>query len=247
MGVIIIKNDNSKNISWNFSGAVEGNVGSVQFQIVPCSSLYFFSRSIGPFQYLVNANYRVLICCSCQFQSGSLFFVYFGFLCLQVSSVSNFWPHTRGQGGHLFRLICSVVLRGGRNTANKHHWRVWGVLTVYGPHWVSPSSPRHVLSRSTLLRLQVALQGNCPKQTLCFVHLTELSCSGSGSWVLHKGTDLAGREFCALPRSEHLSQPGAWRAHSPRWTVHLNHLPGLAAWFPGCTGRAPSQVCLCLV
>ena len=24
--------------------------GSVQFQIVPCSSLYFFSRSIGPFQ-----------------------------------------------------------------------------------------------------------------------------------------------------------------------------------------------------
>ena len=90
MGVIIIKNDNSKNISWNFSGAVEGNVGSVPFQIVPCSSLYFFSRSIGPFQYLVNANYRVLICCSCQFQSGSLFFVYFGFLCLQVSSVSNF-------------------------------------------------------------------------------------------------------------------------------------------------------------
>ena len=98
MGVIIIKNDNSKNISWNFSGAVEGNVGSVPFQIVPCSSLYFFSRSIGPFQYLVNANYRVLICCSCQFQSGSLFFVSFGFLCLQVSSVSNFWPHTRGQG-----------------------------------------------------------------------------------------------------------------------------------------------------
>ena len=128
------------------------------------------------------------------------------------------------------------MLRGGRNTANKHHWRVWGVLTVYGPHWVSPSSPRHVLSRSTLLRLQVALQGNCPKQTLCFVHLTELSCSGSGSWVLHKGTDLAGREFCALPRSEHLSQPGAWRAHSPRWTVHLNHSLVWLLGFPGALG-----------
>ena len=37
-----IKNDNSKNISRNFSGAVEGSVGSVQFQTVPCSSLYFF-------------------------------------------------------------------------------------------------------------------------------------------------------------------------------------------------------------
>ena len=42
-------NDNSKNISRNFSGAVAGSVGSVQFHIVPCSSLYV-SRSIGLFQ-----------------------------------------------------------------------------------------------------------------------------------------------------------------------------------------------------
>ena len=39
-----IKKNNSKNISRNFSGAVEGSVESVQFQIVPCSSLYFFSK-----------------------------------------------------------------------------------------------------------------------------------------------------------------------------------------------------------
>ena len=45
-----LKNDNNKNIARNLSGAVEGSVGSVQFQIVPCSSLYF-SRSIGPFQW----------------------------------------------------------------------------------------------------------------------------------------------------------------------------------------------------
>ena len=32
---LIFKNDNSKNISRNFSGAVVGSVGSVQFQIVP--------------------------------------------------------------------------------------------------------------------------------------------------------------------------------------------------------------------
>ena len=44
-----LKNDNSKNISRNLSGGVAGSVGSVQFQIVPCSSFYF-SRSIGPFQ-----------------------------------------------------------------------------------------------------------------------------------------------------------------------------------------------------
>ena len=42
-----------------------------------------------------------------------------------------------GEGGHFFRLTCSVVLWGGRNTANKYHWRVWGVLTVYGSHWVT--------------------------------------------------------------------------------------------------------------
>ena len=44
-----MKSDNSKYISRNFSGAVVGNVGSVQCQIVPCFNLYLFSRSIGPF------------------------------------------------------------------------------------------------------------------------------------------------------------------------------------------------------
>ena len=80
----------------NFSVAIVASVDSVQFQIVPCSSLYFFSRSIGPLQFLVSANYRVLICCTCYLQSSFLF-VYFGFLCLQVSSVPNFCPDTRGQ------------------------------------------------------------------------------------------------------------------------------------------------------
>ena len=42
---------------------------------------------------------------------------------------------------------------------------------------------QRVLSRSTLRRLQGALQGHCPKQTLHFVHFPSLSHSGSGSWV----------------------------------------------------------------
>ena len=89
----------------NFSGVVEGNVGSAQFQIVPCSSLYFFSRSIGPFN-VVGANYRVLICCTCHFQSASLFFFYFGILCLQTSSVSNF---RLIQGGKVVIYLGSLV------------------------------------------------------------------------------------------------------------------------------------------
>ena len=99
--------------------------------------LYWLSYKGSP---LVNANYRVLICCTCHFQSSSLFFVYFVFLCLQVASVSNSTLTEGGEGGHLFRLTCSVVLWGGRNAANKYHWHVWGVLAVSVPHWVCPRS-----------------------------------------------------------------------------------------------------------
>ena len=100
-----------------------------------------------------------------------------------------------------------------------------------------------MLSWSTLLRLRVAQQGNCSKWALHFVHFPGLRCAGSGSWVFHKGTDLVGCAFCALPRSEQLRRPGAWWAHCPRWAVCLNHLPVPAAQFPRCAVRAPSQVC----
>ena len=43
-----LKNESSKNISRTFSGVVVNSVGSIHFQIVPSSSLYF-SRSLGPF------------------------------------------------------------------------------------------------------------------------------------------------------------------------------------------------------
>ena len=129
-----------------------GGVGSVQFQIVPCFSFYLFSRSIGLLQCLVNVNYRVFICCTCHFQNGSLFFVLASSVCKSLQCLISALTQG-GKGGHLFRLTCSVVLWGGRNTANKYHWHVWGVLPVYGPHWVCPSSQQCVLSQSTLLRL----------------------------------------------------------------------------------------------
>ena len=62
----------------------------------------------------------------------------------------------------------------------------------------------YVLSQSTLLRLHIALQGNCLKQALGCMHFSGLSHSGSGSWVLHKGTESVEPMFCALPRSEQL-------------------------------------------
>ena len=107
-----------------------------------------------------------------------------------------------GEGGHLFRLICLVVLWGGRGTANKYHWHVWGVLAVDGPHWVCHSPRRRVLPGSTLLRLQGALQGHCPKWALHFMQFPGLStpvlmCSTGAQTQMGCG-------FCAFPRSEQL-------------------------------------------
>ena len=73
-----------------------------------------------------------------------------------------------------------------------------------------------VLSQSTLLRLWVALERNCLKWALGCVYFPGLSHSGSGSRVLHKGTDSVGPAFCALPRSEQLRWLGASWAHFPQ-------------------------------
>ena len=138
-------------------------------------------------------------------------------------------------------FICAV----GREEHRKHTslacvgsaHSVWATLGL-------PLLTGCVLSQSTLLRLQVALEGNCPKLALVFIHFPGLNCPGSGSRLLHKGTDSVGLVFCTLPRSEKLRQPGVWTVHCPMGALRLNHLPGPAAGFPGCPGKAPSKVCL---
>ena len=109
---------------------------------------------------LVSVNYRVLICCTCHFQSSPSLFILAFSVCKSLQCLISTLTQG-GEGGDLFRLTCSVVLWGERNTANKYHRRVWGVLTVSQPHRVCPCSP-HVFSHSTLLGLQVALQGVGP-------------------------------------------------------------------------------------
>ena len=94
---------------------------------------------------------------------------------------------------------------------------------------------------STLLRLQVALQGYCSKQALGFVHFPGLSCSGSGSRVLHKGPESFGPAFCALPMSQQPRRPGAWQAHClllRTWT----HVAGTQAQPKPCLGLEPIWV-----
>ena len=131
------KNINSKNISRNFSGAVVGSVRSVQFQIVPCYSLYF-SRSVGPFQssWCQLQDFKRVLHLS--LPKTFPLFILASSVCRSLQCLIS--ALTQGsEGGHLFRLTCSVVLWGGRKTANKYPWRVWRVLTVSMKHWVCPA------------------------------------------------------------------------------------------------------------
>ena len=122
----------------------------------------------------------------------------------------NFRPDTRGQRwsfiqAHLFNCAagreehCKEISLACVGSAHSV-WATLGLLPLTAC----------VLSQSTLLRLQVALWGNCLRRALGCVHFPDLRHSGSGSQVLHKGTDSVGPTFCALPSLEQLRQPGAW-------------------------------------
>ena len=100
-----------------------------------------------------------------------------------------------------------------------------------------------VIPWSTLLRLQVALREKCLKRALVCMYFPGLSCSGSSSWVLHKGTDSVEPAFCALPRSKQLRRLDAWQVHSPQVGSASYHLPGSShsvSWM--CSGSAISGV-----
>ena len=150
----------------------------------------------SPFQCTVNINCRILVCCTCHFQSGSLFFVYFGFLCLQVSSVSNFCPDTGGEGGHCLGSLVQLCCREG-GTLQTNITDMCRECSQCLGH--TGFAPAHGMCAFLVYTAQApgSLQGNCLKQALGCVHFPGLSHSGSGSWVLHKGTDLVGHAlFC---------------------------------------------------
>ena len=134
--------------------------------------------------------------------------------------MSNFHPDTSGQRWSLVQVrLFSPVGREGR--CRQVSLACVGSARSVPATLGLPPLTAYVLSQSTLLRLQVALQGNYSKHTLGCVHFPGLSCSGSGSRVLHEGTHLVGPAFCALPRSELLRRPGVWQAHSPQvgWCI----------------------------
>ena len=109
---------------------------------------------------------------------------------------------------------------------------VWATLGL-------PPLTECVLSWSSLLRLQVALQRNCLKWAMGSVHFPGLSCSCSGSRVLHKGADSVGPSFVPFPGPS-ISGDQVLGELSPGGLVHLTTSPIPDAGF---SAGVPSQVC----
>ena len=140
----------------------------------------------------------------------------------------------------VFRLACSVVLWGGRNTANKYHWRVF---TVIQPHWVRPHSQRVCFpslhcSDSRLLRRKLSDAGP-GLHALCRSKLLRFRFSGTPQrrrlvWacVLHPCPVQAAQVTRYLVS-----------AVTPSWRLRLIASPIPVTRFSGYTMGAPSQVC----
>ena len=167
--------------------------------------------------------------------------VYFSFFCLLVSQclISALTPG--GNGGHLFRLTCSVLLWGG-NTA-KYHWRVWGVLAVFLQHWVCPRSRRVCFPCLQCLGSRLLCQ--------------ELSEAGPGLYALPRSKPLRFR-YLGTPQRCRLSWacvlcPSHVQAAQVTRCLASSVTPGgrcilssplvPAGQFSGCTMGAPSQMC----
>ena len=118
-----------------------------------------------------------------------------------------------GRGGLLFRFACSVVLWGGRGSADKCHWCVCGAFTVFWPHWVCP--------RSQVWDFPV-YTAQAPSCSICSGPCVVC---GSSFQVLHKSMDSVGPAFCAFPS---LSSSGSQDLDGCT-------LPGCGVPFPLCS------------
>ena len=131
--------------------------------------------------------------------------VYFSFFCLLVSSVSNFHPDTRRWWWSLFLGSLVQLCCGEGGTLQTNITGMCGECSqCFSPTGFAPA---HSMCAFPVYAAQVlgCSAGNCLVRALDCRHSLGLSHSGSSSQVLHKGAELVGPLFCALPRSEQLS------------------------------------------
>ena len=123
--------------------------------------------------------------------------------------------------GSLVQSCCG----GGRGTADKYHWRVWGALPVFRPHWLCPCSVRVCYTAHT--------PGCSPGSRPC-------AACGSRVRVRHKSADSVGPAFCAFPAQ---AAQGTRSLRSAFSSAAARLLPSPSQpRFPG----APTWCALCL-
>ena len=111
--------------------------------------------------------------------------------------MSNFHPNTRGRWWSLFRLTYSIVLWGGRNTANITG--ICGECSQCLSH--TGFAPAHSVCAFPIYTAQGlwCSARNHPKPALGCMHLPVLSRSGSGTQEVLRGADLVGLHFVPFP------------------------------------------------
>ena len=151
--------------------------------------------------YVVSANYRVLICCTCHFQSSSLFIlassVCWSLQCL-ISSL------TQGAKVVTYLGLLAQSFCGEGETLQTNITGMCGKCSQCLSH--IGFVPAHSLCDFPVYTVQAlgCSAGNYLSHTLGCVNFPGLSHSASGSRVLHRGADLVWPAFCAFPRSKQL-------------------------------------------
>ena len=138
------------------------------------------------------------------------------------------------------QLCCG---KGGKLQKKKYHWCVWGVLAVYGPHWVCPSSwlvcfPGLHCSGSRLLCW------GTPKSRPWVLCTSQFQ--AAQVWVLGYSTKAQtqlGLYFFPFPGPSSSGDQVLRECTITGGQRILITSPIPAAWFPGCAVRALSQVC----
>ena len=150
----------------------------------------YISQDLQASSYVVSTNNRVLIYCTCHLQGGSLCFSFF---CLLVSSMSDFCPDTSGRWWTLFLGSLVQLCCGEGGTLQTNNTGVCSqCLSHTGP---APTHGACALPAHTSQAVG-CFTGNRPRSALGCMHLPGLSRSGSGIWVVLRGTDSVGPHLC---------------------------------------------------
>ena len=173
------------------------------------------------------------------------------FLFILASTVCKFLQYLTstltqgGKGGHLFRLTCSIVLREGGTLQQislacvRSAHSVWATLGL-------PALMACVLSWYTLLRLQVALEGNCLRWAWVVYTSQVYATQVHVLWYSTKAQTQLGLSFVPFPGLSSSSDKVLAEHTLPRWGCGSYHLPSPScsvSWV--CSGSAISGV-LCV-